>query len=100
LGGDERIAKLHKTHYDKKRVKNLLKVSGKLNEMPAENSTNNFITEVPHQQSTLSSSPQRPTAVTVTNSIQQDDKIFQMMNQKQQKKALHVMSKYTRPINS
>ena len=30
FNGDERIAKLHKTHYDKKRIKALLKVSSKL----------------------------------------------------------------------
>ena len=47
LGGDERIAKLHQTHYDKKRVKTLLKVSGKLNELGPEATSNNFITEVP-----------------------------------------------------
>jgi hypothetical protein len=30
FNGDERIAKLHQTHYNKKRIKLLLKVSGKL----------------------------------------------------------------------
>lgn len=57
LGGDERIAKLHLTHYNKRRIKLLLKVSGKLAEMPPTLDTyansNQFLTEVPVQGSPM-----------------------------------------------
>lgn len=46
-GGDERLGKLHLEHYNKKRVKSLLKVNQKLAEMGAPSSApapSNFLT--------------------------------------------------------